>query len=43
MDDEASDPDGEESGGARGWVFAPTLWQLIEARAAATPGRRPGP
>ncbi len=23
---------------SRGWVFAPTLWGLIEARAAATPG-----
>ena len=28
----------EERAAARGWVFAPTLWQLIEARAEATPG-----
>ncbi|MGA2836707.1 MAG: AMP-binding protein [Acidimicrobiales bacterium] len=27
----------QERADARGWVFAPTLWQLIEARAAATP------
>ena len=27
----------ERRAAARGWVFAPTLWQLIEARAAATP------
>ena len=27
----------EQRAAARGWVFAPTLWQLIEARAAATP------
>ena len=26
-----------ERAAARGWVFAPTLWELIEARAAATP------
>jgi len=27
----------EERAAARGWLFAPTLWELIEARAAATP------
>ncbi len=27
----------EERAGARGWLFAPTLWDLIEARAAASP------
>jgi len=27
----------EQRAAARGWVFAPTLWELIEARAAATP------
>ena len=27
----------EQRATARGWVFAPTLWGLIEARAAATP------
>ncbi len=27
----------ERRAAARGWVFAPTLWELIEARAAATP------
>ncbi|HEY5110548.1 MAG TPA: AMP-binding protein [Acidimicrobiales bacterium] len=27
----------EQRAATRGWVFAPTLWQLIEARAAATP------
>ena len=27
----------EERAQARGWVFAPTLWGLIEARAQATP------
>jgi acyl-CoA synthetase (AMP-forming)/AMP-acid ligase II len=26
-----------ERASARGWVFAPTLWQLVEARAEATP------
>jgi acyl-CoA synthetase (AMP-forming)/AMP-acid ligase II len=28
----------EQRAAARGWVFAPTMWGLIEARAAATPG-----
>jgi len=27
----------EQRAAARGWVFAPTLWELIEARAEATP------
>ncbi|HEX7443428.1 MAG TPA: AMP-binding protein, partial [Acidimicrobiales bacterium] len=36
MDDEAL-AKMEERAAARGWVFAPTLWQLIEERAAATP------
>ena len=27
----------EERAEARGWLFAPTLWELIESRAAATP------
>jgi len=36
MNDEAL-ADMERRAAARGWVFAPTLWQLIEARAAATP------
>jgi len=36
MDDEARTLM-EERADARGWLFAPTLWGLIEARAAATP------
>jgi len=36
MDDEAL-ATMEQRAAARGWVFAPTLWQLIEERAAATP------
>ena len=36
MDDEAL-AQMEQRAAARGWVFAPTLWELIEARAAATP------
>ena len=36
MNDEAS-AQMERRAAARGWVFAPTLWQLIEARAAASP------
>ena len=36
MNDEAS-AQMERRATARGWVFAPTLWQLIEARAAASP------
>ena len=36
MDDEAL-AQMEQRAAARGWVFAPTLWQLIEVRAAATP------
>ena len=36
MNDEQRDAM-ERRATARGWVFAPTLWGLIEARAAATP------
>jgi cyclohexanecarboxylate-CoA ligase len=36
MDDEAS-ARMEQRATSRGWVFAPTLWGLIEARAEATP------
>ena len=36
MDDEAR-TQMEQRAEARGWVFAPTLWGLIEARAAVTP------
>jgi len=36
MDDEAR-ATMEQRAHARGWLFAPTLWELIEARAAATP------
>jgi acyl-CoA synthetase (AMP-forming)/AMP-acid ligase II len=36
MNDEQRDAM-EQRATARGWVFAPTLWGLIEARAAATP------
>ncbi|HEY4927661.1 MAG TPA: AMP-binding protein [Acidimicrobiales bacterium] len=36
MNDEAS-AQMERRAAARGWVFAPTLWQLIEARATASP------
>ena len=36
MDDDAR-AQMEQRATARGWLFAPTLWGLIEARAAATP------
>jgi acyl-CoA synthetase (AMP-forming)/AMP-acid ligase II len=36
MDDDARSQM-EQRAAARGWVFAPTLWGLVEARAAATP------
>ncbi len=36
MDDDAT-ARMEQRAAARGWVFAPTLWEMVEARAAATP------